>query len=151
MDITKNCLLASCQEVIENLLILQSFPKKYQKYWYLAGTSNQINQKMDSKINIEQIDDYGEVMNSFNKTIEDMKKKIDTDKTYFLLAIKSFPTKKMLKHMLVLPQEWRRLVSTRHPGLSHISKKPKLVSDKEIGTQPIARSRRVTQIGGRKH
>jgi hypothetical protein len=115
-----------------------------------AGTSNKINQKMDFKINIEQIDDYEEVMNSFNKTIEDMKKKFDTDKTYFLPAIKSFVNsyQKNVKTHTSLTSAMETF--GKYSGLRHTSKKPKLIGNKEIGTQPTARSRRITQIGGRK-
>ncbi|KAL5237698.1 hypothetical protein ACI65C_005108 [Semiaphis heraclei] len=115
-----------------------------------AGTSREINQKMDSKINVEQIDDYEEVMNSFNKTIEDMKNKFVTDKTYFLPSIKSFVNsyQKNVKTHASLTSAMETF--GKYSGLSHTSKKPKLVSNKEIGTQPTARSRRVTQIGGRK-
>jgi len=50
--------------------------------------SKQINENMDPEENIDQT--YDELMYSFNKTVEDMKKKFDSDKTYFLPAIKSF-------------------------------------------------------------
>ncbi|CAI6354853.1 unnamed protein product [Macrosiphum euphorbiae] len=113
--------------------------------------SKQINENMDPEINNENIDQtYDEVMDSFNKTVEDMKKKFDSDKTYFLPAITSFVNsyKKNVRTDASLTSAMETF--GKYSGLNHTSKKPKLCSNKEIGTQPTARSRRVTQIGGRK-
>lgn len=104
---------------------------------------------MNSEI-ISQKENFDNVMTNFNKTIEEMKQKFESNKTYFLPAIQSFVNsfQKNVKTDASLISALETF--GKYSGLNPTSKKPKLMSNKEIGTQPTARSRRFTQIGGRK-
>lgn len=111
------------------------------------------NVSCKSDLNLEGIcqdlsncNDFEATIKQFDECVDKMKRAFDSDKAYFLSAIKSF-VKSMENNVkthigLCSAMETFRKYSGLNPKL----KNSKLIGNKRIGTQPTARARRTTQI-----
>jgi len=87
----------------------------------------------------------------FDEMVQKMRDVIKSDETYFTPGIKAMSNsfnKNVKTHASLLSA---MMTFGKYSGLDPTSKKLKLVGNKRIGTQPTARSRRTTEIKGRKN
>uniref|UniRef100_A0A2S2PBP9 SWIM-type domain-containing protein n=2 Tax=Schizaphis graminum TaxID=13262 RepID=A0A2S2PBP9_SCHGA len=98
---------------------------------------------------VSNCNDFEATIKQFDECIDKMKRAFDSDKTYFLPAIKSFV--KSMENNVKTHAGLCSAMETfgKYSGLNPKLKNSKLIGSKRIGTQPTARARRTTQIGGR--
>lgn len=100
---------------------------------------------------LSDCDDFEATLQQFDECVDKMKRAFSSDKAYFLPAIKSFV--KSMENNVKTHAGLCSAMETfgKYSGLNPKVKNPKLIGNKRIGTQPTARARRTTQIGGRKN
>lgn len=98
---------------------------------------------------LSNCNDFETAIKQFDWCVDKMKRAFDSDKAYFLPAINSFV--KSMENNVKTHAGLCSAMETfgKYSGLNPKLKNSKLISNKRIGTQPTARARRRTQIGGR--
>lgn len=115
----------------------------------IPNHSLNISENQSSPIQISPT--YNEVLEKFDSTVDKIKRAFESDKDYFLPGINAFVNsvdKIVNTHVALLSA---MMTFGKYSGINPKSIKPKLIGNKHIGTQPTARGRRVTQIGGRRN
>jgi len=103
----------------------------------------------DTCQDLSNCNDFEATIKQFDRCVDEMKSTFDSDKAYFLPAIKSFV--KSVEINVKTNAELCSAMETfgKYSGLNPKFKNSKLISYKRIGTQPTAKARQTTQIGGR--
>lgn len=124
-------------------------PKIQNNTIVLPSNSLNISENQSSPIQISPT--YNDVLEKFDFTVDKIKRAFESDKEYFLPGINAFVNsfdKNVNTHAALLSA---MMTFGKYSGINPKSIKPKLIGNKHIGTQPTARGRRVTQIGGRRN
>lgn len=115
----------------------------------VAGEVDQLNSNINTED--ESPNEKNNGLEVFDTVVKKVREAIESDPNYFLPGIKAmnYSFKKNIKtHAGLLSA---MMTFGKYSGIDPSSKRIKLVGNKRIGTQPTARPRRKTEIGGRKN